>query len=184
MYIWSQLPVSFSLLPVIPPEQEGWHFPSPDTLARASANPELEPSPPREPTRTAEVLCVLYTRFWKNHGSVRGPKCATDRQWKRGLCAGGRVPAPCPAFQMVCVLSVLPLMLDKEQATDSLLKWRERTSLTSAGLRTGLSVLSWPLSSHLEKWLISLSLPTESRSDIAVRMGRSGCSQVRPLFKC
>lgn len=179
MYIWSQSPVSSSLLLIIPPEQEWWHFVSPDTHTRASANPEREPSPSREPTGSAEVLPVLYTRK-----TQFCPWLQVCRQWKRRLCPSGGLPAPCPALQVVCVLSVLPLRPDKKQATDSPLKWRERTSLTSAGPRTGSSVLSWPLNNHLEKGLISFSLPTESRSNIPVRMGGSGCFHVSPLFKC
>lgn len=95
MYIWSQLPVSSSLLLVIPPEQKGWHFASPDTLPRASANPELEPSPPREPTRTAGFFLCFARGFWEKHDCVRGSKCA-QRGNEKGACvpvAGFQHPA-------------------------------------------------------------------------------------------
>lgn len=147
MYIWSQLQVSFSLLLVNPPEQEGWHFASPDTLARASANPELEPSPTGEPTRTAEVLPMLYTRLLRKTQFCLWLQMCHRQAMKKALVSPWRGSSILPSISSgLCAIST-----DKEQATDSLLKWRERTSLTSAGLRTGPSVLSWPLSSHLEK---------------------------------
>lgn len=147
-----------------------WHTP------KGISQPWTRAKSPKGTHQNCRVLPVLCTRFLRKTRLCPWLQVCTERQWKRRLCPCGRVPASCPAFQVVCVLSVLPLRPDKEQATDSLLKWRERTSLTSASLRTGSNVLSWPLSSHLETWLISLSLPTESRSSIPVRMGGSGCS--------
>lgn len=180
MYIRSQLQVSFSLLLVTPPEQKEWHFASPDTLARASVNPELEPSPAGEPTRTAEVLPVPFTRLLRKTRFWPWLQMCHRQAMKKALMS------PWPGSSILPSISsgLFAISADKEQATDSLLRWRERTSLTSAGLRTGSSVLSWPLSSHLEKWLRRLSLPTDSRSNVPVRVGESGCFQDRPLFKC
>lgn len=178
MYMWSQLQASFSLL-VIFLEQEVWHLASPDMLARASANPEPEPSPIAEPTRTAEVLPVLYMKLLRKTWFCPWLQMCHRQAIKKALVSLWRGSSILPSISSgLCDISA-----DKEQASDSLLKWRERTSLTSAGLRTGSSVLSWPLSSHLEKWLIRLSLPTDSRSNIPVQIGWSGCFQVRPLFK-
>lgn len=92
------------------------------------------------------------------------------------------------SVQVLCVVSMLTLSLIRNRlltGIKSLLKSRERVSLTWAVLGTGLNVLFWTPSSHLEKWLIILSLLAESSSSIQVqaRAWALSCSQVRPLFE-